>query len=307
MVKKRLAPVAVIGYNRPQHIRNCLESLAANPKSSQSEIYCFLDGPRSLDDSSRVQQVRRIVREAQGFGSKKIFERDRNWGLSRNVIDGVTRVLSEHKRVIVVEDDLVVSSGFLRYMNKALDLYHASPQVFSVSAYNYPGRLLRIPDNYPYDAFFVMRHMCWGWATWRDRWKRVDWQVHGYQTLRADESWKRSLREGGLDLLGMLDEQMNGQIDSWAIRWTYAHFANHAVCLVPVHSLVNNMGTDGSGVHMNASLRYYHPALNGVKTVRFPPLVYVDPQIAQKFKKVEKRSLAYRVARRVARHYLQHI
>jgi len=146
-----------------------------------------------------------------------------------------------------------------------------------------------------------MRHMCWGWATWRDRWQQADWQVENYEILRTDESWRRSFREGGVDLPGMLDEQMHGQIDSWAIRWTHAHFANHAVCLVPVHSFVNNMGTDGSGVHMSASLRYYHPTLTGSETVRFPRLVYVDPEIARRFKKVEKRSLAYRAARRIAR------
>jgi hypothetical protein len=133
-----------------------------------------------------------------------------------------------------------------------LNIYRASPQVFTVSGYNYPNELLRIPNSYSYDAFFVMRHMCWGWATWRDRWQQADWQLDNYESLRMDESWRRSFREDGVDLPGMLDEQMHGQIDSWAIRWTYAHFAHHAVCLVPVHSFVN-IGVDGSGVHMSAS------------------------------------------------------
>jgi hypothetical protein len=229
------------------------------------------------------------------------MEREINWGLSRNVIDGVTHVLAVRDRVIVVEDDLVVSPGFLSYMNHALSIYQASPQVFSVSGYNYPEKLLHIPNGYSYDAFFVTRHMCWGWATWRERWQRTDWDVRGYETLRLDASWRRSFREGGVDLPGMLNEQKRGQIDSWAIRWTYAHFANHAVCLVPVHSLVNNMGADGSGVHMQASRRYYHSTLNGEEPLHLPSLVYVDPKIARRFKKVEKRSIAYRAARKATR------
>ena len=162
MYLERLAPIALIGYNRPQHIRNCLESLAANLEASQSDIYCFLDGPRSHEDLPHVRQVRKVVHEARGFRSIKIMERESNWGLSRNVIDGVTRILAQRDRVIVVEDDLVVSPGFLRYLNQALDVYRASPQVFTVSGYNYPEKLLRIPNSYSYDAFFVMRHMCWG-------------------------------------------------------------------------------------------------------------------------------------------------
>ena len=99
----------------------------------------------------------------------------------------------------------------------------------------------------------------------------------------------------------MLEDQVSGRLDSWAIRWTYAHFANHAVCLVPVDSLVNNVGADGSGSHMRRSTRYFHRALNGRTSFRFPTHVYVDPVIARMFRTAGGRNLAYRVARRLYR------
>jgi glycosyltransferase involved in cell wall biosynthesis len=296
-----LAPIALFAFNRPQHLEKCLSSLLQNAESSTTRLYCFLDGPRNESDIRHVEQARQIARTARGFLDVRILERDHNRGLSRSIIDGVSRVLEKHKRVIVVEDDLVVSPAFLRYMNEALRFYAPTPGVFSVSGYNYPQKILRIPGGYPYDAFFVQRHMCWGWGTWRDRWKRADWRVKNYDSLSRNESWKRSFEEGGVDLPGTLDAQVHGQLDSWAIRWSYAHFVNHGVCLVPVKSLVNNMGVDDSGVHMKASRRYFHRSLSGKDELALPPLIYIDPLIARAYKTAERRNLLFRAAVKMAK------
>ena len=294
--------VALFAYNRPKHLSNCIESLRKNSESSLTTVYFFLDGPFNTDDIPHVEQVYEIASSTTGFLEIRISKRDQHIGLSRNIIDGITQVLAKQESVIVVEDDLVVSQGFLRYMNRALDFYRESPQVFSISAYNYPPKILRIPRDYRYDAFFVMRHMCWGWGTWRDRWAKADWNLDNYASLRNDESWKRSFQEVGIDLLGMLNAQMHGEIDSWAIRWTHAHFTHHAVCLVPVESLVNNMGADGSGVHATPTSRYFHQRLNGKsRSLRLPSLVYVDPLIARVYKTAERRSFFVRATSKVAK------
>ena len=51
----------------------------------------------------------------------------------------------------------------------------------------------------------------------------------------------------------MLKAQMKGKIDSWAIRWGYAHFKNNAYCLYPIVPLCKNIGTDKSGTHSSSS------------------------------------------------------
>ena len=290
------APVVLFGYNRPRHLQECISSLRRNAEALKTRLCCFLDGPRSHEDIRAVEEVRKSAREAEGFLQVTVVERDTNLGLSRNIIDGITQVMAAHDTVIVVEDDLVVSPGFLRYMNQALSLYRTFPGVFSVGAYNYPRGMFRVPRDFPYDAFFVPRHMCWGWGTWRDRWEKADWQVRDYPALRRSDWWRRAFRDVGVDLPGMLDEQMRGQVDSWAIRWAYTHFTHRAVCLLPVESLVNNMGVDGSGVHMKASSRYFHQSLNSRRAVRFPPLVYVDPRIARMYRNAGRRSVPVRAA-----------
>ncbi len=300
-IRPAAAPLVLIGYNRPRHIERCIASLRANSMARETVLYAFLDGPRVREDVSLVEEVRRIVRAAQGFLEVRIIERQENLGLSRNVIDGVTTVLAEHESVIVVEDDLVVSPSFLPYMSEALLRYRFAAGVFSVSGYNYPRRILRVGRDYPYDAFFIMRHMCWGWGTWRDRWRKADWEITDYSQLSRSASWRRSFSQGGMDLPRMLEAQTRGQVDSWAIRWTYAHFVNHAVCLVPVESFVNNMGVDGSGTHMKATGRYFHPTLNEKTRLRLPRHVYVDPLIARMYMTAERRSLGFRAYHKLAR------
>jgi len=292
------AAVALFAYNRPGHLQRCLASLRANPEAAASTGYFFIDGPRTAADRPLVEQVRRIALTSAVFRRTVVVDRGENRGLSGNIIDGVTQVLDTHARAIVVEDDLVVSPAFLGYMNQALVRYERAPSVFSVSGYNYPRAMLRSPPDYCYDAFFVPRHMCWGWGTWRDRWQHADWEISDYGAVCTDPSWQRSFRQVGLDLPQMLAQYKGGDIDSWAIRWTYTHFVNHAVCLVPVNSFVNNAGVDGSGSHMAASDRYHHRCLNCRTDLRLPAQVYVDPVIASAFSRTERRSLPSRISRR---------
>jgi len=294
----RRSPIALFAYNRPRHLSACIESLRKNAEAAQTVLYCFLDGPRTEEEVPQVRQVAEVAHSIEGFRDVRIARRSFNRGLSGSIIEGVSQVLAENESVIVVEDDLVVSGGFLRYMNQAIELYRAFPPVFSISAYNYPARLFRLPADYPYDAFFVPRHMCWGWGTWRGRWEQAQWRIPDYDLLKRDESWKRSFRECGVDLPAMLDAQTRGVVDSWAIRWAYTHFIHHAVCLVPVRSLVNNTGTDGSGSHARVSPRYLHATLSTGDPMRFPPAVYVDPQIGRKYKTAERKGFVLRAARK---------
>ena len=42
-----LAPIVVFAYNRPNHLFRCIESLLANPESSESSLHIFVDGPKN--------------------------------------------------------------------------------------------------------------------------------------------------------------------------------------------------------------------------------------------------------------------
>src|SRR4051812_16257462 len=115
------APIALFAYNRPEHTRRTLQALRSNDLAAQSELYIFSDAARTPAAAEPVGQVRALAAGVEGFKTVRVIARDENWGLARSIIDGVTRLCAEHGRAIVVEDDLVTSPYFLRFMNDALN------------------------------------------------------------------------------------------------------------------------------------------------------------------------------------------
>jgi hypothetical protein len=294
------APIAVFAFNRPDHLRATLDALAANRLATDSSLTVFCDAPRGPADVERCGRVRDVARAASGFSSVAVVERDTNHGCAASVIRGTTEMFAEHDRLVVIEDDIVTSPVTLTYLNRALDEYASWPAVFSVAAWAPPQRMLRVSDRYRFSAYFIRRFHCWGWATWRDRWALNDWSVPGYAEYRADAAIRAAHAEAGSDLPGMLDAQMAGRIDSWAIRAEYTRFRVGGLTLYPRVSLVRNTGVDGSGRHCGTDDRYADDlaGAEGIMDRPFPDLAYVDPQIAAAFRRVySRRPILQRIRR----------
>ncbi|VFQ47296.1 glycosyltransferase [Desulfoluna butyratoxydans] len=289
----KAAPVALFTYNRPEHTRRTVEALRNNELAGATPLIIFSDGPRDHSMDKSVQEVRNYISTVDGFESIVIHHRKKNMGLASSIIQGVTEVAGESGRVIVLEDDLVTAPSFLSYMNEALSFYRDTPEVFSISGYNLPPQTMKIAADYPYDVYFNPRAHSWGWGTWADRWAKADWQVNDFKTFIADREQIRQFHSGGEDLTHMLQLQMEGRIDSWAIRWCYTHFREHAFCVYPTRSLVENIGFDGSGVHCGASGndKYYAPLPEGKQRFNFSMVIQTNETLMDDFR------AAYRPAR----------
>jgi len=116
----KLAPVILFTYNRPNHIKRNIESLLKNKEAGQSDLFVFSDAPKKEEDKLKVEQVREYLSTITQFQSVTIVKREFNYGLGKNIIDGVTEIVATYGKVIVLEDDLVVSPYFLEYMNEGL-------------------------------------------------------------------------------------------------------------------------------------------------------------------------------------------
>ena len=108
---------------------------------------------------------------------------------------------------------------------------------------------MRLPDDYQYDVIKTQRVSSYAWAIWKDRWDKIDWKISDYRSFRFDFPGRHRFNQWGNDRTSMLDEQMNGKIDSWAIRFDYAMYKNNMYNIVPRQSLIMNTGHDGSGTH----------------------------------------------------------
>lgn len=242
------APIALFVYNRLQHTRQTLAALQSNELAAESDLHIFSDAPKTAAAADSVQAVRDYIRTLGGFRSVRIIEQPRNLGLAQSIIGGVTEVCNGAGRVIVLEDDLVTSPSFLRYMNQMLDLYANDEPVASIHGYCYPTKA-ELPRT-----FFLRGGDCWGWATWQRSWRHFE--PDGRKLLAQLRS-RRLEREfdldGAMPFTRMLQEQIAGTNDSWAIRWHAGCFLAGRLTLYPGRSLVHNIGNDSSGTHGSAT------------------------------------------------------
>lgn len=265
------APIALFIFKRPEHTRNTLESLARNPQFRDSPLFIFCDAARREDERAAVAASRKVVREWD-HPHKQIIEAANNLGLANSIIAGVTRLCEDYGRAIVVEDDLIVSSHFLAYMNEALVRYESDSRVLQVSGYMWP--IVTEGDN---DAVFLPITCSWGWATWRRAWRLFDPTASASREIMTNASVRRKFDIGGsFPFSIMLLNQLRGKIDSWAIRWYLSVFKESGLVLYPSRSLVNNGGFGAEATHSKKDdrLRFeVHVSDCGVKKF---PLVQMD-------------------------------
>lgn len=302
-----LSPIILIVYNRPDHTRQTLEALKQNMLSKQSDLYVFSDAARDSDQIASVNAVRKLIRAVEGFKNIFIHEHEHNLGLATNIISSVSQVINKYGKAIILEDDLICSPSFLTYMNEALDKYEEQPKVFSVSAYTPVYLEKKAFHQYEYDAYFNYRNSSWGWGTWQDRWDKVDWKVADFSQFAEDKQLQKQFNRGGDDLSDMLAAQQRGEINSWSIRFTYAHYKYDAFSLCPTQSLVGNIGFDGSGTNCDTDVlmkndhqREFVQRAN----FAFPEEVVVDEKIMKSFRWMYNRSLYKRIINKINRSFL---
>lgn len=248
-MESKCAPVAVFTYNRPDHTERVLDALNVSALAPDTDIFIFCDNYKDESAKHNVQRVWDLVDQfayKSRFKSVTINKSETNKGLATSIICGVSEIMVLYGRVIVVEDDLLASIHFLEYMNSALDFYKNNKHIWSISGYAFPMKAL---SNYPHDVFMAGRGSSWGWASWIDRWNRVDWDVKDYNTFKHNWSKRHAFARWGRDLPLMLDAQMTANHNSWAIRWCYSQFLENMMTVYPKISYIKNIGNDGTGTH----------------------------------------------------------
>lgn len=279
-----LSPILLFVYNRPEHTRKTIETLKKNFLAKESELIIFSDGPKNEKDKNSVEVVRKIIKNIEGFKNIEVKESVNNKGLAKSIISGVTEIINKKEKVIVLEDDLITHPYFLTYMNEALDFYENNSRIWSISGYCPP---IKIPENYDKDVFLFPRASSWGWATWKNRWDLNDWEIKDFDTFIKNKKLQKEFNIGGEDMSEMLKSQIEGEIDSWAIRWCYNQFKNNMYTVFPVKSYVDNIGTDGSGTHFKTTNNKYKTDLSkSIQKINFTNDFELNTAILKNFKSI---------------------
>ena len=251
------APIALFAYKRLNHLKQTIGALMANDLASESELYIFSDGPKDEDDKNDIKEIRNYINSLDG-GFKKIHQRysKENKGLAASIVEGVTDIVNDKGFVIVIEDDVVTSRSFLSYMNDSLEKYHNEKRIMHISGYSFPMKE-KLPSIFLSQMPFV-----WGWATWKRAWNHYNNDAKDLVKLVDQKGRKKFNYDGIFKFTSPLEQNANGLMKTWAVKWQASIFINNGLCLTPFPSFTNNIGHDGTGEHYNRSRKYYNKILS---------------------------------------------
>ena len=243
-------PILLLAYNRPLILKQTLDALSKCRNSRDYPVYVHVDSPNIYreDDVKKNEEVKQVLSYYSGcFYFFEIFEEEHHLGLAQSVIKGVSTVLSMRERVIVIEDDWILSYDCLDFLNDALEYYENNNKIWSVTGY---CPILAGLKEYNKSVFMTYRASSRVWATWKDRWDKVDWDLRDYGDFATDRKKRSQFCRGGYDLPKTLKLQVDGTLDSWGIRWAYEQHKQNALTVYPTQNRVYHIGAfDGTHVH----------------------------------------------------------
>jgi len=239
-----LAPVAIFAYNRRDRLEAMFESLRRTDGFDRTQVTIFVDGPKREADRAAVDLVRNYVNGLRLPNVRAILS-ETNKGLRNSISAGVTQIVAEHGRAIVLEDDLVLSPIALTYFNAALNRYADDPRVWSVSGYISDVPRLR---DFPRALILPYAHS-WGWATWDRAWRHFSLDARPRDENFASAAFRRAIDMNGFyPFRDMLAHSTAGRVNSWYAHWLYTIFRNGGRSIFPPRRVLDNYGIS-AGTH----------------------------------------------------------
>lgn len=273
----QLAPIVLFTYNRLEHTKKTVEALQQNVYAAHSELFIYSDAPKNEKAIESVKSVREYIHSLDGFKKITIIERDKNWGLARNIIDGVTEIVNKYGKTIVLEDDIVTSKYFLKYMNDALKIYKDESKVIMVNGYTFPVDINGLPET-----FFLKFAGCWGWATWKNKWKYFLREPEKIRdSFTEKDIWQFNFEGSEKGFFSQILANYTGELYTWAVFW-YVAVYKYGLSLSPGQSLSMNCGMDGTGEHCGKTTRY-NVELNKFPVEKFSLKIEEDYEIRKRF------------------------
>ena len=221
------APIIISVYDRLDHLKKCIKSLQQNELARYSDLFVISDAAYKQEHVSQINEVRTYIKSISGF--KRVYPvfREVNLGGHKSVLTAFHDVLQIYDSFISLEDDIVVSSDFLQYMNEALVFYKDEKRIFSICGFKAPFLL---PKGYGEDVYFYPCNSPWGIGTWKDRWESVNHDYFDrYSELKKDPKKYKAFTSIGFYIKGILQADSRKEIVAGDLRIYYHMFQHNIV------------------------------------------------------------------------------
>ena len=191
LIQNNKAPLLYLIFNRPQKVKETFRAISI---WQPSELYISCDGPRNAEDQTLIDECLYIIQSNIKWDCElKINKFPKNLGCKNGVMNGINWFFSQVSSGVICEDDVVLSTDFFDFSSVILAKYENNMSIFGVSACGEGTKNYRNDTDYYCTNFPTV----WGWATWKDRWAKInpnmtEWPIEGRDIVKKISSHKSS-------------------------------------------------------------------------------------------------------------------
>jgi hypothetical protein len=233
--------------------------LKSNEESRETVLYIVSDYAHAERHEARIREVRDYISGISGFKKVVPILREKNYGSFLSINGAIADVLMEHQQVIFLEDDNMVSTNFLRFMNDCLSFYRNDERIFSISGYQFP---IKMPNAYPHHVYAWQGFSAWGVGLWLDKWKQVDWSEEAARNFVANKRKVAAMNRIGEHVVPILQEWLKRDQLVTDVLISLHLVTMNMYSVFPVVSKVRNVGHDGTGEHGHITDKYRQQAID---------------------------------------------
>lgn len=270
-------PVLFETFARPDYARQVWDAIKASKPRS---LYFYSNKARNdkPDEIKRNEEIRAFVKEIDWKCDIHTWFREEYVDVYTSLKGAVDWVCENEEAWITLEEDVVPTPAFFSFCDQMLDLFKNDNHVWCVSGDNFfnlnPGG---------YDFMFSHYHWMYGWATWRNRWKSIDWdksyidQMLEQKIFNGFYKTKEQSEERENELLRVKDFVESTKC--WDYYFGLVIDRNNGVSVVPTTHLVTNIGTSGEN-HKKRNKLVFNNESSCEKleyqVEKRPPIVFCD-------------------------------
>lgn len=242
-----LSPVLISVYDRLDCLKNAIAYLKKNPLSKYTSLYIVSDYAYCNEHIEIIQEIREYINSLSGFKRVEGIFWDKNKGSFDSVFDAVSYIFSKYDRLIIFEDDILVSNRFLEYMNMALEFYKDDKRIMSIASHTHYKNI--IYKSYPHDVYLLKMYSPWGSGIWKDRFESIDFSLSGVDKFLNDKEQLREFNSISRHMLPILLDMLQKGKKYGDVMVCFNMFKQKRFTLYPIKPLSVNRGWDGRGEH----------------------------------------------------------
>ena len=226
----------IIVYDRPELLKNRVTDLA---NTYIPNIYISIDGGERSHTLEMLDALE-FARRNLNCVNLNINHHEVNQGAVNHIISQITRVLSNHKYIIYLEDDIKLSSNFITNIIKGLEFMSNNNLKGVVTGHSrifnksFSNKWRKVNMAYPQGCSFSM-------STWLGYQKNISLQEIKSE-LNKSPAWINLNRFQKYYWHSKFTDVAHDPNHTWDYQSTFHCFINNFTIIAPIFAIVGNEG-----------------------------------------------------------------